>query len=168
MLSVIITECVMFWFSTLLFETNFDCMSARFSKLVSHSKKYGFFTKKTIPKSNLESNLAAANDVEERSSDGPRQFLTEYGPFGSLMRANLLEQWWKNTITLQDRIFPLSVVDALCDSETNSSRNFNLPRLRALQNYRDFTRNTLLDDEIGIAQLTTLPFDWNQEFSLSR
>ncbi len=59
-----------------------------FKKLVSHSKEYGFI----YPSSEVYDGLAAVYD---------------YGPYGSLLKNNIKEYWWKSMVQLNDNIVGL-------------------------------------------------------------
>ncbi len=59
-----------------------------FKKLVSHSKEYGFI----YPSSEVYDGLAAVYD---------------YGPYGSLLKNNIKEYWWKSMVQLNENIVGL-------------------------------------------------------------
>ena len=54
-------------------------------KIISHSKEYGF----VYPSSEIYDGLSAVYD---------------YGPYGSLLKNNIKEFWWKSMVQLNDNI----------------------------------------------------------------
>ena len=113
--------------------SSYQMASSRIHKIIEHAKKFGF----------LNSDL--------------KRSVNDYGPFGSQMRKNLLDVWWKYSVTLQDNIFPLYVADIDRASTIDVNGQSNLPfRNRAENNYESFAKN-ISSSEIGIAQITSLP-----------
>eukprot|EP00112_Aurelia_sp_Birch-Aquarium-sp1_P024355 Seg7670.1 transcript_id=Seg7670.1/GoldUCD/mRNA.D3Y31 product="DNA polymerase subunit gamma-2 mitochondrial" protein_id=Seg7670.1/GoldUCD/D3Y31 len=125
-------------------------MSLRLSKIIAHTKRFGFIKEITATQGNPTAELNAAKDENPRPGKG-----YDYGPFGALLRRNLVEQWWKHSVTLQDDVFSLSVMDG---KEVDPRSKKFLPRENALQNFKTFSE-IVSQKEIGIAQITNLPRD---------
>ena len=137
--------------------------SSRVRNIIDHAKKFGFLDDSIVTRGQQKcSALEDANSspASENSLTYPAVSVHDYGPFGSQMRKNLLDLWWKYSVTLQENIFPLCVADSeLSTSSTNNQ--LRLPyRDRAVQNYRTFAKH-LSSDEVGIAQTTVLPASMN-------
>ncbi len=136
-------------------------MSSSVQKLAYHVIKYGFLSHKVC--GNVEKLQAVSGQKQSNRSKDVSEYNCGYGPYGSLMRKNIIEQWWNSTITLHDRIFPLAMIadgpsQALTDfHQTNFFHNhLSTSRQRAFDNYENYA-NSVFDEEIGIAQESVLP-----------
>ena len=69
-------------------------------KIISHSKEYGF----VYPSSEIYDGLSAVYD---------------YGPYGSLLKNNIKEFWWKSMVQLNDNIVGLDHVQLNLESDDN-------------------------------------------------
>ena len=135
--------------------------SSRIQKIIEHAKKFGFLNNSLtarVHKKCLAIEDASAVPISEESSDDLKITVNDYGPFGSQMRKNVLDVWWKYSVTLQDNIFPLYVpcIDQASTVKVNGQSS--LPyRIRAENNYESFAKH-LSNSEVGIAQIMALPF----------
>ena len=127
-------------------------MSLRLSKIVAHTSRFGFIKEITATKGTP----AAAELIDTSKDEAPKLGKGyKYGPFGSLLRRSLIEQWWKHSVTLQNDVFALSVVDT---NETDPRSKKVFPRENALQSFKTFSE-VVSKKEIGIAQITNLRRD---------
>ena len=126
-------------------------MSRRLSKIVAHTSRFGFIKEITPMQGTSGKELIdISKDEAPKLGKGYK-----YGPFGALLRRNLIEQWWKHSLTLQDDVFALSVVD---EHKTDPKSKKFFPRANALQSFKTFSE-IVSKKEIGIAQITNLQRD---------
>lgn len=123
-------------------------LSSKIGKLIEHVHRFGFIAESAsfrVDQKGSADCLASCHS-SEAIKYAPAQ---DYGPFGSQMRKNIVDLWWKHSVTLQDRIFPLCVTD---DNMTTFTSQSAISRTRAELSYQSFAKN-LSCDELGIAQI---------------
>ena len=134
--------------------------SSRVRNIIDHARKFGFLDDSIVTRGQQRRSVLEDANSSENSLTDPSFSVRDYGPFGSQMRKNLLDLWWKYSVTLQENIFPLCAADSeLLASSTNNQLKSPY-RDRAVQNYRTFAKH-LSSDEVGIAQGTVLPAGMN-------
>ena len=136
--------------------------SSRVQKIIQHARRFGFLNDSLA--TGAYHVCTVVGDRTSNAADGVASCdstvaVTDYGPFGSQMRKNIFDSWWKYSVTLHDNIFPLVVADRGWMSDTNSNGQTISPyRIRAEDNYQSISKH-LSNDEVGIAQIMNLPAD---------
>ena len=149
--------------------------SYRLQKLVEHCRRFGFVTEKfkTSESAYFPESISSEKDTHNRlknSTDVDVKTVTyEYGSFGSLMRRNVIDQWWKHSVTFQDRVFPLFFLGRNdLDIENAVARHYAfIPRIKAQENYEKLTKEVLCK-ELGVAQVATQPSCNNTDSFIAR
>lgn len=133
---------------------------SKIRKLVEHAQRFGFFAESLAEKARKKYDDGASEKRFADPNSGRSSLLDtylpvqSYGPLGSQMRRNILDSWWKHSVTLQDNVFPLFVADDNDYTTTSLQRSLLSIKPRADSCYEGFAK-ILSSDEIGIAQVTS-------------
>ncbi|TVR77848.1 MAG: glycine--tRNA ligase [Chitinophagaceae bacterium] len=105
--------------------------SEQFKKIISHAKEYGF----VYPSSDIYDGLSAVYD---------------YGPYGSLLKQNIREYWWKSMVQMHENIVGLDAAIFMHPTTWKASGhtdNFNDPMIDNKDSKKRYRVDTLLEEK---------------------
>ena len=130
-------------------------MTSRIRKIIEHTTRFGFINESLGARAHQKCFVVDSPIQSAGQPSMPQSSTYEYGPFGSQMRKNILDLWWKHSVTLQDNVFPLAVANDSGTFKEDQQEKLH-SSIRAAKSYDKFVKY-LLNDEIGIAQITVVP-----------
>ena len=104
-----------------------------FKKVVSHAKEYGFI----FPSSEIYDGLGAVYD---------------YGPYGSLMKNNIKEYWWKSMVQMHENIVGIDAAIFMHPTTWKASGHvdaFNDPLIDNKDTKRRYRADVLIEDYVA-------------------
>ena len=105
----------------------------QFKKVVSHAKEYGF----VFPSSEIYDGLSAVYD---------------YGPYGSLLKNNIKEYWWKAMVQMHENIVGLDAAIFMHPTTWKASGHvdaFNDPLIDNKDSKRRYRADVLVEDYVA-------------------
>ena len=105
----------------------------QFKKVVSHAKEYGF----VFPSSEIYDGLSAVYD---------------YGPYGSLLKNNIKEYWWKSMVQMHENIVGLDAAIFMHPTTWKASGHvdaFNDPLIDNKDSKRRYRADVLVEDYVA-------------------
>ena len=122
-----------------------DDMSSKFGRLVDLCRRIGFVTEKTITDRNV---LRRLQDQVER------KYCYDYGPYGSQLRRNIIQEWWRSVLLFQDNVVSIKYDGPLLSVTEDGEQKLFCSRQNAVNYVQQY--GLRWNKEIGIAQSSEL------------
>ena len=104
----------------------------KFKKVISHAKEYGYI----FPSSEIYDGLSAVYD---------------YGPYGSLLKANIREYWWKSMVQMHENIVGIDAAILMHPTTWKASGHvdaFNDPLIDNKDSKKRYRADQLVEDHM--------------------